>query len=204
MYCNNEWLWPNICIMDSHNFDFELIKGDHCFIICHHIKDKKLLEKLINKILSTNYRYFNVFGEKANIWRRLISKKAKGEIEIESSQIDRLKMVYDLAMISSLKPKSINHVISDDEYFTEYLVEDLDNIFSGKSLFTPSNWKKIRDGFEFTYNNKDAIISVDNDIMLGYLGDEKVFDLLGESIISDIFDGKSFAEIWPEVSKMAK
>lgn len=71
--------------MDSHNFDFELVKGYHGFIIGHHIKDKKLLEKLINKILSTNYRYFNVFGEKANLWRRLISKKAKGEIEIESS-----------------------------------------------------------------------------------------------------------------------
>lgn len=40
--------------MDIHNFDFELIKGDHCFIIGHRIKDKKLLEKLINKILSTN------------------------------------------------------------------------------------------------------------------------------------------------------
>ncbi len=34
-------------------------------------------------------------------------------------------------------------MISDDEYFTEYLVEDLDNIFSGKSLFTPSDWKKL-------------------------------------------------------------
>lgn len=40
--------------------------------------------------------------------------------------------------------------------------------------------------------------------MPGYLGEEKVFGLLGESIITDLFDGKSFAEIWPEVSKMAK
>ena len=64
--------------------------------------------------------------------------------------------------------------------------------------------EKIRDGLEFTYNNKDAIISVDNDIMLGYLGEEKVFGLLGESIITDLFDGKNFAEICPEVSKMAK
>lgn len=201
MYYDNEWPWDNICIKDSYVMDFEPISGDNAFIISHHLRDKSKIEKGVKSLLEQGYRYFNIFAEFSDLWAKTISLRSKtsNETIIESSKIEMARMVYDLAMMKVLKPDLTNYVISDDEYFTEYLVEDLEKIFSGKSLFTPYDWKEFKNGFEFSYNKKDAIISVSNDIMLGFLGAERFFDTLYDAIYCKLFDGKNLYEIWEEI-----
>lgn len=206
MYYNNEWVNRNICINDSHDMQFDAFKGEHCFIIGHHIKSKDIIEEAAKNLVLAGYTYFNIFGEQADLWAESILSKSehKMQIKIDSSKIDRMKMVYDLAMISKLKSKSVNFVVSDDEYFTEYLVEDLQDIFSGNSKFTPYDWKKFRDGFEFIYHGKDAIVSVSKETIIGFLGLENRFASVDKGFRAKLFDGKSFIEIWDEISKMQK
>ena len=201
MYYDNEWPWDNICIKDSYAMDFEPISGDNAFIISQHLRDKSKIEKDVKSLLDQGYRYFNIFGEFSDLWAKaiFIRTKTSNKTIIEASKIERSRMVYDLAMMKVLKPQLTNFVISDDEYFTEYLVEDLEKIFSGKSLFTPYDWKEFKDGFEFSYNKKDAIISLSNDIMLGFLGAEIFFDTLYDAIYCKLFDGKNLYEIWEEI-----
>lgn len=98
-----------------------------------------------------------------------------------------------------MKENSINFIISDDEYFTSYLLEDLNNIFSGKSEFTTSDWQKFRAGYEFNYGGKDAIISISKDILIGFLGEEKIFKNIDKAFREKLFDGKNFYEIWNDV-----
>lgn len=206
MYYNNEWVYRNICINDSHDMQFDVFKGEHCFIIGHHIKSKDILEESAKNLILAGYTYFNIFGEQSDLWAESIISKSehKRQIKIESSKIDRIKMVYDLAMISKLKSKSVNFVVSDDEYFTEYLLEDLQDVFSGNAKFTPYDWKKFRDGFEFTYNGKDAILSISKETIIGFLGLENRFASVDKGFRAKLFDGKSFIEIWDEISKMQK
>lgn len=113
-----------------------------------------------------------------------------------------MSMSYNLAMLATLKPESTNFVISDDEYFTEYLIEDLHDIFSEKSKFTPFDWKKFKDGYEFIYHKKDAIVSISGDISIGFLKKEKIFNSIDKAFRYKLFDGKSFNEIWDEISKI--
>lgn len=201
MYYDNERLWDNICIKDSYVMDFEPISGDNAFIISHHLREKLKIEKGVKSLLEQGYRYFNIFGEFSDLWAKAISIRAKtsSKIKIEASKIERSRMVYDLAMMRVLRPDLTNYVISDDEYFTGYLVEDLEKILSGKSLFTPYDRKEFKDGFEFSYNKKDAIISVSNDIVLGFLGAERSFDTLYDAFYCKLFDGKNLYEIWEEI-----
>ena len=111
-------------------------------------------------------------------------------------------MSYNIAMLSTLKPESINFVISDDEYFTEYLIEDLHDIFCEEFQFTIHDWRKFRDGFEFNYHSKDAIISVSKkDVLIGFLGEEKYFSTFDKAIRYKLFVAKSFSEIWCDISK---
>lgn len=112
-----------------------------------------------------------------------------------------MRMVYDLAMLAILKPDSVNYVVSDDEYFTEYLVKDLQDIYSDRSHFTVYDWKKFRDGFEFVYNDKDAIVSYSKQLQIGFLGQEKKFNSIEKGFKNKIFDGKNLFEIWEEVYK---
>lgn len=107
-----------------------------------------------------------------------------------------MKLVYYLGVNISFKDESINYLISDDEYLTEYIIEDLDDIMNENTLFPPSDWKKFRDGYEFTYHDKDAIISIGGKLLIGFLGNEKIFSYKDKGINAGIFDGKSFAEIW--------
>lgn len=202
MYENRNWIYKNICIEDSHDMKFDYFSGNHCFIIGHHIKTKTTIEEAANKLIRGGFNYFNIFGQEANAWAEAIVRHAspKRQIKLEKSSVDSMKMSYDLAMLAKLKEKSINFVISDDEYFTEYLIEDLQEIFSGKSLFTPLDWKKFRDGYEFNYSGKDAIISISKDIVIGFLGEEKIFENTDKSFRYKIFDGSSFNEIWDEIS----
>ena len=201
MYYDNERPWDNICIKDSYVMDFEPISGDNAFIISHHLSEKLKIKKGVKSLLEQGYRYFNIFGEFSDLWAKAISIRTKtsSKIKIESSKIERSRMVYDLAMMRVLRPDLTNYVISDDEYFTEYLVEDLEKILSGKSLFTPYDRKEFKDGFEFSYNKKDAIISVSNDIVLGFLGAERSFDTLYDAFYCKLFDGKNLCEIWEEI-----
>ncbi|WP_055078318.1 hypothetical protein [Lagierella massiliensis] len=204
MYYNGEFLWDNICVIDSHNMNFDPLLGENCFIIGHHIKKKYILEESVNKLLMAGFKFFNIFGEQAYLWAETIHKKTNlnSQIQVEASKVDRLRMSYNLAMLATLKPKSINFVISDDEYFTEYLIEDLHDIFCGEFQFTPHDWGKFRDGFEFNYHSKDAIISVSKkDVLIGFLGEERYFSTFDEAIRYKLFDAKSFSEIWCDISK---
>lgn len=200
MYYNN-WIWKNIFVIDSHDMKFDAFPGDHCFIIGHHIKSKSILEEAVDNLLKAGFTYFNIFGQQANLWAEAILIKGRGErqIQVEKSSVDRMRMSYDLAMLARLKEKSINFVISDDEYFTSYLIEDLQDIFSGKSKFTLLDWKKFRAGYEFNYAGKDAIISVSTDVLIGFLGKEKNFSSMDKAFRDKLFDGKNFYEIWSEI-----
>ncbi|WP_151409821.1 hypothetical protein [Anaerococcus sp. Marseille-P9784] len=93
------------------------------------------------------------------MWEELIYSISKEEnyIEVEVSKLDLMKLAYDLGVNISFKDNSVNYLISDDEYLTEYIIEDLDDILNENTLFTASDWKKFRDGYEFTYHDKDAI-----------------------------------------------
>lgn len=203
MHYKNKWICNNICISDINDMNFEICSGEHCFIIGHHIKEKYILKEAINRLVTAGFDYFNIFGEQADLWSEVIITKEnqKRQIQVEASKIDRISMSYNLAMLATLKPESTNFVISDDEYFTEYLIEDLHDILSGRSKFTPFDWKKFKDGYEFIYHKKDAIVSISEDIVLGFLKKEKIFNSIDKAFRYKLFDGKSFNEIWDEISK---
>ena len=200
MYYKKDWLWKNICVTDSRDMNIEPIQGERCFIIGQHVSEKQKLYQVTDNLLAGGFRYFNIFGAQAELWKELILKR-RGDnknLQIESSKVDRIKMSYDLAMFSTLFPESLNIVLSDDEYFTDYLIEDITNIFSHKSEFTVYDWQKFRSGFEFNYHGKDGIISVSNVTVLGFLGEEKYFQMSDKGFRYKLFDGKSFYEIWKE------
>ncbi len=200
MYYNNDWLYNNLCARDSNDFDIDPISGENCFIIANNINNSFMIEKTVNKLIRLGYKYFFIFGEYANLWEEIIYSIAKDSknINVEASELDLMKLAYDLGIYVTFKTKSINYLISDDEYLTEYIIGDLDDILNDNTLFTPSDWKKFRDGFEFTYHNKEAIISIGEELMIGFLGNEKIFAYTDKGINATIFDGKSFAEIWIE------
>ena len=198
MYYNNDWFYNNLCVKDSHDLDFDPISGENCIVISNNISSSFMIKKAVNKLLKTGYKYFNIFGDYSNLWEEIIYSIAndKKNINVEASELDLMKSAYDLGVNISSMGKFINYLISDDEYFTEYIIEDLDDILNENTLFTPSDWKKFRDGIEFTYHNKDAIISIGEDLLIGFLGNEKKFAYTDKGINEGIFDGKSFAEIW--------
>lgn len=198
MYYENEWIYPNLCVKDSHDLDIDPISGDNCFIIANNINNRFMIEKTFNKLIQSGYKYFSIFGEYAKLWKEIIYSLSKEEnhIKVEASKLDLMKLAYDLGVYLSLEDKSPNYLISDDEYLTEYIIEDLNDILNDNTLFSPSDWKIFRDGFEFTYHNKDAIISIGEDLVIGFLGNEKIFSYTDKGINDGIFDGKSFAEIY--------
>ena len=198
MYYWNKIIRNNIYIFDSHDMDIDPIEGDKCFLIVHHVQKKSIIIETVKKLLDLGYRYFNIFGEKAIGWKKAIENNFdEGQkIKIEASRVAREEMSYNLAMMSSMEPNKNNLVISDNEYFTEYLVEDLEEIFSEKSRFTISDWQKFRSGFEFIYNEKDGIVSITGEVVIGYLGEEWIFNTIFKAFSKKIFDGKSFNDIY--------
>lgn len=197
MYYNNEIIQGNIHVFDSYDMDISPTKGDNCFLIVHHFTDKSIIDKLAKNLLQNGYKYFNIFGEQAIVWENAINSQFHDDsIRIESSKVARIEMAYNLCMMSKLHPNRTNLIISNDEYFTEYLVEDVNDISSGNSRFTVDDWAKFRAGFEFIYNGKDAIVSVFEGVILGYLGEEVEYDTIMEAFMDKIFDGKSFNQIY--------
>ena len=95
----------------------------------------------------------------------------------------------------------LSRILSAPPYFTEYLYEDLHNIFSGKARFSPYDWQRFRSGFEFKVYGKDAIVSIYNGVVVGFLGEEKKFDTMDKGFRYKLFDGKSFEEIWDEIER---
>lgn len=192
MYYNNDWLYDNLCAKDSNDFDIDPISGENCFIIANNISSGFMIKKAVNKLFITGYKYFNILGEYANLWAEIIYSIAKDSknINVEASELDLMKLAYDLGIYVTLKTKSINYLISDDEYLTEYIIEDLNDILNKNTLFTPSDWKKFRDGFEFTYHDKAAIISIGEDLLIGFLGNEKIFSYTDKALTRESLMGK--------------
>ncbi len=198
----NEWITENIFVYDSNNFtNLKISKGHSCFIIGHHVKDKIKIQKISNLLLEKGYEKFFVFGEQALLWTRILYKYTKNNpaIRIEASKIANEELAYNLAFISEEFPKLDNLVISDDFYFTEYLVKDYENIIKGEYTFSVNDWKKFRQGFEFQYNNKDCILSINDGILIGFLGKEKLYPDIVIAFKEEIFDGHSFEEIWDDI-----
>ena len=179
MYYENKRIYPNLCVNDNHNLDIDPFSGDNSFIIANNISDSAMMENAINKLIKSGFKYFSIFGEYANLWEEIIYSLTKEEnsIKVEVSDLNLMKLAYDLSVYVTFETESINYLISDDEYFTEYIIEDLDDILNENTLFTPSDWKRFRDGYEFTYHNKNAIISIGEDLLIGFLGNEKKFFL---------------------------
>lgn len=198
MYYWNKIIRNNIYIFDSHDMDINPIEGDKCFLIVHHVQNKSIITKTVKKLLDLGYRYFNIFGQKAIGWKIIIKNNSDEgmKVKIEASRVARDEMSYNLAMMSVMEPNKNNLVISDDENFTEYLIEDLEEIFSGKSRFTTSDWQKFRSGFEFIYNDKDGIVSITDEVVIGYLGEEWFLTTISDAFRKKIFDGKSFNDIY--------
>lgn len=147
MYYENEWIYPNLCVKDSHDLDINPISGENCFIIANNINNRLMIEKTVNKLIKLGFKYFSIFGYHAKLWEEIIYSlsKDKNHIEVEASVLDLMKLAYDLGVYLSLTDKSLNYLISDDEYLTEYIIEDLDDILNDNTLFTPYDWKKFRD-----------------------------------------------------------
>lgn len=202
MYYNNEWVWDNICVIDSHDMNIDDCQGEHCFLVVHHVKNQHTIDIVSDKLASASFNYFNLFGEQSNLWAKSILKKTEGKdsVIVEASKVDMSRTSYNLAMLATLKPKSINFLISDDEFFTEYIVEDVEDIFAGKSRFTQHDWQMFRFGFEFKYHNKDAIVSISDDVLIGFFGEEKKFNTVNKGFREKLFDGSSLYEIWDEIS----
>lgn len=194
----NEWIRDNIFVIDIHDMKIGKYKGDNCFIIGHHIREQYIIDNSVKNLLNGGFNYFNIFGEQSNLWAKAIDMQAidQNVVTIEKSKVDRNAMPYNLAMYATLEPESRNFVFSDDEYFTEYLIEDMNDIFSGETPFTPYDWQKFKCGFEFTYNGKDAIVSISDDVVVGFLGEEKTFKTIYKGFNDKIFEGKSLVEIW--------
>lgn len=193
-------IWENIYLLDSYDMKMDFEQGDNCFLIGQHVKLPSTVKETSTKLVDGGFCYFNIFGEHAHLWEKTIYEKAGPEasIEIEASTVASDEMSYNLAMLASLEPKKINFILSDDDWFSGYLCEDLHNIFSGKSRFSPYDWQKFRSGFEFKYHGKDAVVSVYDGVVVGFLGEEKKFDRIFEGFREKLFDGKSFNEIWEE------
>ena len=198
----NEWIRDNIFVIDIHDMKIDKYNGNNCFIIGHHIRDQYIINNSVKNLLNGGFNYFNIFGEQSNLWAKAIDMQVidQNVVTIEKSKVDRNAMPYNLAMHAILEPESSNFVFSDDEYFTEYLIEDMNDIFSGDTPFTPYDWQKFKCGFEFTYNGKDAIVSVSDDIVIGFLGEEKTFKTIYNGFNDKMFDGKSLVEIWEGLS----
>ncbi len=177
MYYNNDWLYNNLCAKDSSDFDIDPISGKNCFIISNNINNRFMIEKTVNKLITSGFKLLFIFGEYANLWEELIYSISKEEnhIEVEVSKLDLMKLVYDLGVNISFKDNSVNYLISDDEYLTEYIIEDLDDILNENTLFTASDWKKFRDGYEFTYHDKDAIKVLEKNLWLVFWEMKKCF-----------------------------
>ena len=201
MSYKEKWIWENIYLLDSHDMQMDLVQGNHCFLIGHHVELPSTINETSTKLVEGGFRYFNIFGEYAHLWEETISMKAGpgATLEIEANTVDREEMSYTLATLATLKPEAINFVLSDDYCFSEYLLEDLHDIFSGKARFSPYDWQRFRSGFEFKVHGKDAIISVYNGVVVGFLGEEMTFDTIEKGFRYKLFDGKNFKEIWEEI-----
>lgn len=63
MYYNNDWLYNNLCAKDSRDFDIDPISGENCFIISNNINNRFMIEKTVNKLITSGFKYFFIFGE---------------------------------------------------------------------------------------------------------------------------------------------
>lgn len=75
------------------------------------------------------------------LWKKILLNQASKlrPIQVEVRQVDRQEQCYTLSMFATLVPKSVNFLLSDDEYFTEWLVDDLKEIFAGESKYSPKD-----------------------------------------------------------------
>lgn len=201
----NCWVENNLFVLDSIDFvNLKIPKGNSCFIIGHHIRDERKINENSNLLIEKGYRNFFIFGEQSPLWSKAFEtyRENYSLIKIESTKVDNFKFSYNLAYMLDQFPELVNLVISDDYYFTEYLMEDIDDIFNGRSLFSVDDWKLFKKGFEFKYNNKDCIIYVGDDIILGILGKEKYYNNTFKAFREKIFDRYTFIDIWNDIKSI--
>lgn len=199
MYYLYEWITKNIMIHDTHFMKIKELEGDYCYIIAHHVKDKNIIEETVKKLLTGGFKYFNIFGEQSLEWEKIILKYSREKVIVEASKVANNELTYNLAMFSEEFPDKKHIVISDDEFFTQYLVDDFKEIIKGNASFTTKDWRILRNGLEFTYNGKDSIVIVDREVTIGFINDQRTYLSIFKGFRDKIFDGKSFYEIWEEI-----
>lgn len=207
MFYNYESISESVIVLDTNTFEnIKFQEGQNCFIICHHIKDYNTIFNNSKEFIELGYSYFNIFGQQADLWDRALKKSVKSSdsIKIESSKISYEEMSYNLAMFIEMKLELKNFIVSDDYYFTEYLISDTKDILNGNTNFSVYDWAKFRQGFEFKINNKDSVVSIGNGIVIGYLGKEETYNTLREAFEVCIFDGMNFFEVWKELNLYKK
>lgn len=121
-------------------------------------------------------------------------------MKIEASTVALEELSYNLAMFSVLYPETKNIVIGDDSEFLDGVLEDAYRVINGHTLFSAHDWYRFKSGFEFNYNNKDAIISIYDRVMLGFIGQEQEFGSISQAFYSHVFDDKTFNQVWREMT----
>ncbi|MGI6616891.1 MAG: hypothetical protein ACOX36_02350 [Saccharofermentanales bacterium] len=183
----------------------ERLTGTHCFIIGHHIQSEQRIRNIAEKLHEGGFYYFNIFGQHCDLWKSALISTASNDLStvIEASPVAREEMCEELATHSTLVENTECCVIADDDMFLDYLIKDTLDILDGIKGFPPLWWKRFRDGMEFIYNGKDCIVSISDSILIGELGQEKSFDCIFIGFREPLFDGKSFNDVWSEISGLS-
>lgn len=172
------------------------------FIICHHIKDKSAIREIVSRISGFEGQIFDLFGQHCDIWKKIIfSEKGAQNPKIRASTIDLDGLAERLALFVKRHKDEPVQVIFDDYIFAEILQE---NFFSDMEFCSHYPLELFRDGFEFVYNGRDCILSIDVNTRIGYLGYEKEFKTKEWALSKPVFDNESFYEIWDKIKHQQK
>lgn len=199
-YYPNGEIWENTYARYDEQMTCYPYLGDQCFLITHHFQDIDVIREQVKNISKNGYHYVNIFGQHALLWKTELQAVLPQSVKIEASTIALDELSYNLAMFSVLYPETKNIVIGDDSEFLAAVLEDAYRVINGHTLFSAHDWYRFKSGFEFNYNNKDAIISIYDRVMLGFIGQEQEFDSISQAFYSHVFDDKTFNQVWREMT----
>ncbi len=180
----------------------EFLSPSKCFIIWHHeISDQNIMEANIRKLIQAECTHFRLFGEYFEIVIDIIKRLDSQDTCLAyGSKVDLDSIARAIRHYSQKDEKMYCYLIYDDDLFAQYVREDF--LHYGRDVM-----EEIRTGVaanrgvvEFVYNNRDCVLSIDGDnFMIGYLGYEEQFPIPEIALNAQIFDDKSFLQIWDDV-----
>lgn len=196
-----KFVTSNFIIVDYKCKNIEFKSPLKCFIIWHFAKgDLNALEEKLSKIIQAGCRYFRLFGEHYAIVFDLIKRlDVFNEFEVYGSQVDLDRITQDIIFYHSEENIPYCYLIEDISGFSNMIIEDF--AINHKTL-TEIVLERIEENsnvVEFEYNGKDCVVSLQEDLIIGYLGHERRFDYPFYALSMNVFDGKCLLEIWDEV-----